>query len=82
MVDINRYTFNFEEIVTALIKQLNINTGLWTLNVNFRFQANNVRDEKDSKAKAGTGATCEAELRAPWPGALSSQHGQQHRRPT
>lgn len=53
MVDVNQYTFNFEEIVTALIKHLNINSGLWTLSVNFRFQAKNIRDERDSKASPG-----------------------------
>ncbi|HKT27234.1 hypothetical protein [Dyella sp.] len=48
MADVNQYGFSYEEIVIALIKQLDINEGLWTLNINFRFEAKNIRKDSES----------------------------------
>jgi hypothetical protein len=45
MASASQYTFSFEEVVTALIKQQDINEGLWTLNVNFKFEVKNVRKD-------------------------------------
>jgi hypothetical protein len=45
MVDVSQYNFNFEEVVTLFIRHLDINEGLWALNVNFNFEPKNVRKE-------------------------------------
>ena len=45
MANVNQYTFSFEEIVTSLIKQQDINEGLWALNLSFKFEAKNVRKD-------------------------------------
>ena len=42
MADASRYEISFEEIAVALVRQLDIHEGLWTLNVNFSFEAKNV----------------------------------------
>lgn len=52
MVDVNQYSFSYEELVTSLIKHLDINEGLWTLNVNFRFEGKNVRKNAESSKVA------------------------------
>lgn len=48
MVDISQYNFSYEDVVTALIKHLDINDGLWALNLNFKFEAKNFRKETNS----------------------------------
>ena len=48
MVDVGQYNFTYEEVVTALIKHLDLNEGLWTLNVNFRFEGKNIRKDAES----------------------------------
>jgi len=42
MPETSQYTFNFKEIVTALIKAQDIHEGIWGLFVNFGLQANNI----------------------------------------
>jgi hypothetical protein len=48
MVDVNQYSFSYEELVTSLIKHLDINEGLWTLDVKFRFEGKNIRQSAES----------------------------------
>jgi hypothetical protein len=50
MADAAQYTFSYEEVATALIKQLDINEGLWALNVNFSFSAKSFRKEASNPA--------------------------------
>lgn len=42
MANASQYTFSFEEVVTSLIKQQDINEGLWVLNLNLKFEAKNL----------------------------------------
>lgn len=42
MAKIDRYTFDYQEVVEALIKQQGINTGLWALAVEFGINATNI----------------------------------------
>lgn len=45
MANASRYEFNWEEIATALVRQLGINDGLWTISVNFQFNGKNINVE-------------------------------------
>lgn len=45
MANASRYEFNWEEIATALVKQLGVNEGLWTISVNFQFTGKNINIE-------------------------------------
>lgn len=45
MASASRYEFNWEEIATALVRQLGVNDGLWTIVVNFQFNGKNVNAE-------------------------------------
>jgi hypothetical protein len=47
MADATRYEISHEEILTALIRHLDINEGIWSLNTSFNFEARNVRTSKD-----------------------------------
>jgi hypothetical protein len=49
MPNISQYAFSFEEVVTALIKQQDINDGLWALNLSFKFEAKNVRIDNNKQ---------------------------------
>lgn len=42
MAKIEKYTFDYHEVVEALIKQQGINTGLWALAVEFGIKATNI----------------------------------------
>ena len=42
MPEINQYSFQYREIVEALIKQANIHEGRWTLVMNFNLAGANV----------------------------------------
>lgn len=54
MVDVTRYEFTYEEIVTALIRHLDINEGIWALNTNFNFEVKNLRtDGNDPNLRPG-----------------------------
>jgi hypothetical protein len=54
MVDVRQYTFTYEEVVVALVKQLDIYDGLWALNVNFSFNAKNIpKDTNPPHMKPG-----------------------------
>jgi len=52
MAEVTRYELDFEEIATALIRHLGVNEGLWTISVNFQFNAKNVSTD-DKKARPG-----------------------------
>jgi hypothetical protein len=45
MANPSQYSYSFEEVVTSLIKQQDINEGLWALNLNFKFEAKTVRKD-------------------------------------
>ncbi|WP_445145383.1 hypothetical protein [Dyella sp. Tek66A03] len=54
MVDVTRFEFSHEEIITSLIRQLGINEGLWTINARFTFEAQNLRAKaNDPKLSPG-----------------------------
>jgi hypothetical protein len=48
MVDVTQYNFSYEEIVTALVRHLDLNEGLWTLNARFATEAKNLHTNGDN----------------------------------
>jgi hypothetical protein len=52
MATINNYSFDFQEVVEALIKQQGINTGLWALAVEFGIKATNIGPDNKNLSPA------------------------------
>jgi hypothetical protein len=48
MVDVTNYNFTYEEVVTALIRHLDVNEGLWALSAKFNFEVKNLRADASS----------------------------------
>jgi hypothetical protein len=48
MPEINTYTFNHREILELLIKEADIHTGEWMLQVNFGFSAGNFGPDENN----------------------------------
>ena len=42
MPEINQYSFTYDELITAMIRSAGIESGRWTLVVNFSFSAANI----------------------------------------
>jgi len=52
MGEVDAYTFNYKEVVTALIKQQGLHEGIWQLTVEFGLGAANIGSENDLKPSA------------------------------
>jgi len=52
MPDVTQYSFSYQEVVTALLKQQRIHQGLWQLTVNLGFSAANVGESNNSLSPA------------------------------
>jgi hypothetical protein len=52
MGEVDSYTFNYKQIVTALIKEQELHDGIWQLTVEFGIAAANIGTENDIKPSA------------------------------